>query len=152
MLDSDLAALYQVQTSRLNEQVKRNAARFPDDFMFRLTDEESRNLISQFATSSWGGRRKNPLVFTEQGVAMLSSILTSDRAVQTNIQIIRTFTKLREILATNKNLTDKLDTLERTYDKHIYNIFAVIRELKKWQDSREHFEAEPKEKIGFRHD
>jgi hypothetical protein len=98
MLDEDLAELYDVETRRLNEQVKRNKARFPMDFMFQLTKEEFENLKSQFATSSWGGRRKLPHAFTEQGVAMLSGVLHSDRAIRVNIQIIRVFTRMREML------------------------------------------------------
>src|SRR3989344_9652427 len=98
MLDNDLAELYQVDTKRLNEQVKRNNDRFPVDFMFQLTKSETNNLKSQFATSSWGGKRKPPYAFTELGVAMLSSVLNSERAVQMNIYIMRAFVKLRKIL------------------------------------------------------
>ena len=102
MLDEDLAAMYRVETKRLNEQVKRNINRFPKDFMFTLSEKEYENLKSQNATSSWGGRRKLPNVFTEQGVAMLSSILNSDVAIEVNIRIIRVFTKLREYALTHK--------------------------------------------------
>lgn len=101
MLDSDLAELYQVETRVLNQAVKRNMRRFPEDFMFALTEEEWGNLKSQIVTSSWGGRRKLPLVFTEQGVAMLSSVLNSEMAVDVSIQIIRVFTKMRELLSTH---------------------------------------------------
>ena len=101
MLDDDLAGMYQVETKRLNEQVKRNLKRFPKDFMFPLSKKEFENLKSQNATSSWSGRRKLPNVFTEQGVAMLSSILNSDIAIEVNIRIIRVFTKLREYVLTN---------------------------------------------------
>ena len=104
MLDEDLAELYQVETKRLNEQVKRNIQRFPEDFMFQLTAQEFENLKSQFATSSWGGRRKLPFAFTEQGVAMLSSVLNSETAIRVNIQIIRVFTKMRELLLTHKDI------------------------------------------------
>ncbi|WP_246862659.1 ORF6N domain-containing protein [Pedobacter sp. KBS0701] len=93
MLDSDLAELYGVETKRLNEQVGRNSDRFPEDFMFQLTDEEWLNLKSQFATSSWGGRRKLPFVFTEHGILMLSSVLNSKQAIQVNIQIVRIFSR-----------------------------------------------------------
>ena len=107
MLDSYLAELYRVETKRLNEQVKRNISRFPEDFMFQLTESEFKNLKSQIATSSWGGRRKPPFCFTEHGVLMLSSILNSERAIKVNIQIMRIFTKIRETL--NDNLSLKLD-------------------------------------------
>jgi hypothetical protein len=132
MWDRDLAALYGVSTMRLNEQVKRNKDRFPDDFMFQLTKEEARNLISHFAISSWGGRRKLPYVFTEQGVAMLSSVLHSKRAIQVNIAIMRAFVKLREVLLTHKELAKKLEELERKYQLHetdIQAIFEVIKRL-----------------------
>ena len=104
MLDRDLAELYDVETKRLNEQVKRNLNRFPDDFMFKLNKEEFNNLRSQIATSSWGGRRTIPFAFTEHGVLMLSSVLNSDRAIKVNIQIIRIFTKMREILLSHKDM------------------------------------------------
>jgi hypothetical protein len=113
MLDEDLAELYDVETRRLNEQVKRNLDRFPSDFMFRLTLEEFKDLKSQFATSSWGGRRKLPYTFTEQGVAMLSGVLHSRRAIKVNIQIMRVFTRLRKMLETHKEILKKLDYLER---------------------------------------
>src|SRR5512134_10399 len=113
MLDADLAALYQVPVKRLNEQVARNRKRFPEDFMFQLSEEEDANLRSQFATSrSWGGRRTAPYAFTEQGVAMLSSVLRSPRAVQVNIEIMRAFVRLRRILQTTADLAKKLDALE----------------------------------------
>jgi hypothetical protein len=111
MLDEDLAELYNVETRRLNEQVKRNKARFPMDFMFQLTQEEFENLKSQFATSSWGDRRKLPYAFTEQGVAMLSGVLHSERAIKVNIQIMRVFTRMRELLETHKEILAKLDNL-----------------------------------------
>ena len=104
MIDRDLAELYRVETKRLKESVKRNSERFPEDFMFELTKEEFENLRSQFATSSWGGTRYLPSVFTEQGVAMLSSVLNSDRAIAVNIKIIRIFTKMRDLLSDNLSL------------------------------------------------
>ena len=113
MLDEDLAELYGVETRRLNEQVKRNIARFPEDFMFQLTNEEYENLKSQIATSNWGGRRKLPYAFTEQGVAMLSGVLNSERAIIVNIQIMRVFTRIRELLETHKEILKKLEQLER---------------------------------------
>ncbi len=112
MLDADLAELYEVSTKRLNEQVRRNPGRFPSDFMFQLTKEEYEILRSQLAAPSWGGRRYLPYAFTEQGVAMLSSVLTSERAILVNVEIMRTFVRLREILATHKELARKLEELE----------------------------------------
>ena len=109
MIDSDLAELYGVATGRLNEQVKRNIERFPKDFMFQLTEIEFTNLKSQIATSSWGGRRTLPNVFTEHGVLMLSSVLNSDLAIKVNIQIMRVYTKIRNMLATHKDLLSKLN-------------------------------------------
>jgi len=129
MLDQDIAKLYGVETKRLNEQVKRNKDRFPSDFMFQLTKEEFTILKSQIATSSWGGRRTSPYAFTEQGIAMLSSILQSSRAIEVNIAIMRTFVQLRSILVSNEELHNMLKTLERKYDKQFKVIFDVIREI-----------------------
>jgi phage regulator Rha-like protein len=132
MLDKDLAKLYEVPTKKLTQAVKRNIRRFPGDFMLLLTRQEVRNLRSQFVTSSWGGRRYAPYVFTEQGVAMLSSVLNSERAIQVNIAIMRAFVKLRQILSTHKELAHKLDELERKIEKHdveIRSIFEAIRQL-----------------------
>jgi hypothetical protein len=131
MLDRDLAEMYEVPTRRLNEQVKRNISRFPSDFMFQLSSEEADNLRSQFATSSpgHGGRRYLPYVFTEQGVAMLSSVLNSERAVQVNIAIMRTFVKLRQMLASNADLARKLAAMEKKYDSHFKVVFDAIRQL-----------------------
>ena len=151
MFDKDLAELYQVETKVLNQAVKRNLERFPEDFMFKLNPQETKvwqqySLRSQFVTSkieTRGGRQYAPIVFTEQGVAMLSSVLKSKQAVQMNIQIIRTFTKLREILTENKKLAEKVEKIERKYDKHIYEIFKVIKYLTTEKEK-------PKEKIGFR--
>ncbi|MEW6412298.1 MAG: ORF6N domain-containing protein [Candidatus Zixiibacteriota bacterium] len=130
MLDSDLANLYGVETKALIQAVKRNIDRFPDDFMFQLTKEEFANLRSQFGTSSqWGGRRYPPYAFTEQGVAMLSSVLKSKRAVRVNIEIMRAFVKLRELLATNEKLARKLNELEKKYDAQFKVVFDAIRQL-----------------------
>ena len=129
MLDRDLAKLYGVPTKSLNLAVKRNLDRFPSDFMFQLTEEEFFNLRFQFETSSWGGQRYLPYAFTENGVAMLSSVLNSKRAVQANIQIMRTFTKLREIISANKDLSRRLDELEKKYDAQFRIVFDAIREL-----------------------
>lgn len=143
MFDSDLAGLYEVSTKRLNEQVKRNLERFPADFMFQLSRVEFDDLRSQIATSNRGGQRYRPFVFTEQGVAMLSSVLNSSRAIKVNIQIIRTFTKLREILVSNKGLADKIQSMERKYDSKISRVFELLEKLTS-------IEKKPKEKIGFR--
>ena len=131
MLDTDLAELYNVPTKRLNEQVRRNSGRFPEDFVFQLTPEEADSLRSQFATSKMGrgGRRYLPYAFTEQGVAMLSSVLNSERAVQVNIAIMRTFVKLREMLATHKDLAQRLEALEKRYDRQFKVVFDAIRQL-----------------------
>jgi len=127
MLDSELADLYQVPTSALNQQVKRNMDRFPEDFAFRLTAEEFQSLMSQIVISNAGrgGRRKLPMVFTEQGVAMLSSILRSKRAAQANVAIMRTFVRLRQILATNKDLARKVED----HDRQIAVLFDTVKKL-----------------------
>ena len=129
MLDRDLAELYGVATKRLNEQVRRNIKRFPEDFMLQLTKKEFENLKSHFATSRWGGTRKLPYVFTEQGVAMLSSVLNSERAIQVNIQIMRAFTKMRKLLATHKELRQKIEQIEKKYDKQFRIVFEAIQQL-----------------------
>jgi hypothetical protein len=143
MLSTDLAVLYGVPVRRLNEQVKRNRGRFPDDFMFQLTMDEWRILKSQSATSSWGGaRRALPYAFTEQGVAMPSSVLRSQRAVRVNVEIMRTFVRLRRILAENAGLAQRLDELEKKYDVQFKVVFDAIRQLMQ--------PPEPKKKrIGF---
>ncbi|MBI5020846.1 MAG: ORF6N domain-containing protein [Ignavibacteriales bacterium] len=147
MLDSHLALLYGVSTKRLNEQVRRNISRFPEDFMFQLTPEEYIFLRSQIATSKSGsgGRRYLPLAFTEQGVAMLSTVLNSERAIQVNIAIMRAFVKLRQILATHKDLAHKLEELERKFETHdiqIKSVFEAIRQLMTPPEK-------PKRQIGF---
>ncbi|HEX3024216.1 MAG TPA: ORF6N domain-containing protein [Chitinophagaceae bacterium] len=150
MLDKDLAAMYKVETRRLNEQVKRNINRFPKDFMFTLTAKEFQNLMSQNATSSWGGRRKLPIVFTEQGVAMLSSILNSDVAIEVNIRIIRVFTRLREYTLTHKEILLQLSKLEKEVKGNrndIENIFMVLKEL----IEKGNKPVSPRNKIGFKH-
>lgn len=130
MLDSDLAKLYEVETKNLNKAVQRNADRFPGDFCFQLTLQEFKDLKFQIGTSrSHGGRRTQPYVFTEQGVAMLSSVLNSKRAIEVNIAIMRTFVKLREILANNKLLSDKIFALEKKYDEQFKVVFEAIRQL-----------------------
>jgi len=130
MLDADLAALYGVETKALVRAVKRNADRFPEDFMFQLNPQEFDNLRCQIGTSSsWGGRRHAPHAFTEQGVAMLSSVLRSKRAVQVNVEIMRTFVRLRRILADNAGPARRLDDLEKKYDVQFKAVFDAIRSL-----------------------
>jgi hypothetical protein len=130
MISSDLAALYGVEPKVLIQAVKRNIERFPDDFMFQLTRDEFRILKSQFVTSSWGGaRRATPYAFTEQGVAMLSSVLRSPRAVQVNVEIMRAFVRLRRILADNAGLARRLDELEKKYDVQFKVVFDALRRL-----------------------
>ena len=144
MLDTDLAKLYGVPTKVLNQAVRRNATRFPADFMFQLTTEETTALRSQFVTSKGrGGRQYRPYVFTEQGVAMLSSVLHSERAIQVNIAIMRAFVQLREMIGSNKGLARRLNELEKKYDSQFRVVFEAIRELM----------AEPESKvkrIGFK--
>jgi hypothetical protein len=145
MLDDDLAQLYSVSTKRLNEQVRRNIGRFPEDFMFQLSREEAENLRSQIATSSYGGRRYLPFAFTEHGILMLSSVLNSKRAIDVNIQIMRIFVKIREILSAHKDLAHKLDQLEQkvgSHDVDIRQIFNAIRQIMKPT-------KEKSKKIGF---
>jgi len=146
MVDSDLAELYRVTTKRLNEQVRRNRARFPADFMFRLTPAEAEILRSQIATSSWGGRRSSPLVFTEHGVAMLSSVLASQRAVKMSIVIIRAFVRLREFLATHKDLEMRVEKIENTQSRHASVINILADEI---QDLKRLPPPPPKRRIGF---
>ena len=145
MLDSDLAELYGVQTKALNQAVKRHSARFPDDFAFQLTRQEFTNLKSQSVTSSsdWGGRRTPPYAFTEQGVAMLSSVLRSPRAIEVNVAIMRAFVQLREILASHADLARKLDEMEKKYDAQFKVVFDALRKLMTPPET-------PKRKIGFR--
>jgi hypothetical protein len=132
MLDSDLALLYEVETFNLNKAVKRNIDRFPEDFMFQLTREEAGSLRFQFGISKKegrGGRRYLPYAFTEQGIAMLSSVLNSQRAVKVNIEIMRAFVRLRQMLASNTELARKLEVLEKKYDEQFRVVFEAIREL-----------------------
>lgn len=132
MLDADLAELYGVETRRLNEQVRRNRERFPEDFMFQLSKEEFDILMSQFATSNWGGRRKLPYAFTEHGAIMAASVLNSPRAVEMSLHVVRAFVHLRELISGHKELAQKLAQLERkvgAHDKAIAEIINAIREL-----------------------
>jgi hypothetical protein len=129
LLDADLAALYGVETKVLLQAVRRNQERFPDDFMFQLTDEEFDDLRSQSVTSSWGGRRYRPYAFTEQGVAMLSSVLRSPQAIAVNIEIMRAFVRLRELLASHQVLAKRLEELEAKTDSRFKQVFEAIRQL-----------------------
>ena len=138
LLDEDLAALYGVQTRVLNQAVSRNIERFPDDFSFRMTVGEFDNLKSQIVTSRWGGRRKPPRVFTEQGVAMLSSVLRSPRAISVNIAIMRTFVRLRKILVDNAALRRKIEK----HDEQIKQLFLILRQMLEEP-------KEPMKKFGF---
>jgi len=138
LLDEDLAGLYGVETRVLNQAVARNMERFPEDFAFRLSADEFENLKSQIVTSSWGGRRKPPRAFTEQGVAMLSSVLRSARAISVNIAIMRTFVRLREILADNASLRRKIEQ----HDEQIKQLFLILREMLQAP-------KQPQKKFGF---
>jgi len=155
MLDRDLAEMYGVETRVLNQSIKRNLNRFPKDFMFQLSEKEFKNLISQNVTSSWGGTRKSPYAFTEQGVAMLSSVLNSETAIEVNIRIIRVFTKMREFALTHKEILMQLARLEKEVSSNnrnteknsqdIQNIFLVLKEL-----IEKHSTPPPGNKIGFK--
>ncbi|MEO7309927.1 MAG: ORF6N domain-containing protein [Chitinophagaceae bacterium] len=129
MLDFDLAEMYDAETKRLKESVKRNSARFPKDFMFIRTQSEFQHLRSQFATSSWGGTRYLPSAFTEQGVAMLSSVLNSSKAIDVNIAIIRTFVLIRQMALEHKDLQEKILKLEKKYNKNFKEVFKALEYL-----------------------
>lgn len=141
ILDADIAELYGVQTKVLVQAVKRNLDRFPPDFMFQLTPEEADNLRSQSVTSSWGGRRSLPYAFSEQGVAMLSSVLRSERAVQINIEVMRVFVRLRRMMSTREDLIRRLDEMEQRYDEQFKVVFDALRQL---------MAAAPRKQIGFK--
>jgi len=141
ILDADIAALYGVETRTLIQAMKRNLDRFPPDFMFQLTPEEAENLRSQSVISSWGGRRYLPHAFTELGVAMLSSVLRSERAVQINIEIMRVFVRLRRMMSTRDDLIRRLDELEQRYDAQFKAVFDALRQL---------MAAAPRKQIGFK--
>lgn len=150
MLDSDLAALYGVETKRINEQIRRNLDRFPEDFMFQLTEEEWESLRSQFATSKMGrgGRTYLPYVFTEHGVLMLSSVLSSQKAIQVNIQIVRIFSRLRKLVNEHAELQIEIAEIKKklnNQDKHIELVFSYIDELTEKK-------AKPRKRIGFKPD
>lgn len=141
-MDSDLAGMYDVETKVLNQAVKRNISRFPPDFMFQLNEKEFGDLRSQFVTSKFSKRRNPPYVFTEQGVAMLSSVLRSERAIKVNILIMRAFVKLREMISTHKDLLNKVESMEKKYDTQFKVVFEAIKTLMKP-------EQKPTRKIGF---
>jgi len=148
MIDIDLAELYGVETRRLNERVKRNLIRFPSDFMFQLSQKEFNNLKSQFATSSWGGKRKLPFVFTEYGVLMLSSILNSEQAISVNIEIMRVFTKIRTLLSDNLTVKLEIEKIKNkleNHDKNIELVFSYLDELLEKQEN-----PKPRTKIGYK--
>jgi hypothetical protein len=148
MLDHDLAKLYYVETKVLKQAVRRNIDRFPDDFMFELSSQEFTILRSQFVTSSWGGSRYVPMAFTEQGVAMLSSVLNSDQAIMVNIQIMRVFTKVREILMDNLGIRLEIEQIKKTLfnqDKNIELVFSYLDELMEKHDN-----PKPRKAIGFK--
>lgn len=147
LLDRDLASLYHVSTRDFNKAVKRNIKRFPEDFMFQLTKEEFGNLMFQNGTSSWGGTRKLPYAFTEQGVAMLSGILSSDIAIEVNIRIIRIFTRLREMLLTHTEILLKLEQLERQVVQNSEDIQMIFTALKQLLTSPEQTD---RRRVGFR--
>jgi len=145
LLDSDLAVLFGVTTGNLNKAVKRNSERFPSDFMFRLKADEVRNLRFQFGISRWGGRRAIPYAFTEQGIAMLSSVSNSDRAVKVNIAIMRAFVELRQILETNRELSKKFSELEQRVGKHDEEIDAILEAIRQLMAPPDR----PRREIGF---
>lgn len=146
ILDSDLASLYEVETKRLNQQVNRNFERFPADFMFQLSEEEFANLKLQFATSSWGGRRKLPYAFTEHGAIMAASVLNSPRAVEMSVYVVRAFVKLRTLALQYKELTRKLAQIEERLGEHDTAIIEIVNAIRQLMEPPE---AKKKE-IGFR--
>lgn len=154
MIDRDLAELYQVETKQLKRQVRRNINRFPDDFMFELTELENENLRSQFGSSSWGGSRYVPMVFTEQGIAMLSSVLNSDRAIAVNIKIIRIFIKIREVLTDNLSLKLEIEDIKKklnNQDKNIELVFSYLDELlERKEDAETSSTQEERTQIGYK--
>ena len=150
MLDSDLAELYDVETKQLKRAVRRNIKRFPEDFMFELLDTEFLNLRSQFGTSNWGGIRYVPMAFTEQGVAMLSSVLSSERAITVNILIIRIFTKMRAILSTHNEILEKLEQLEKKNIEQDDKIMLIFEYLKQFEQAKQQeLEQKNRPKIGY---
>ncbi len=148
MLDHDLAKLYYVETKVLKQAVRRNIDRFPDDFMFELSSQEFTILRSQFVTSNWGGSRYVPMAFTEQGVAMLSSVLHSDKAIMVNIQIMRVFTKIRELLTDNLSVRLEIEEIKKqlvNHDKNIELVFSYLDEM-----IEKHENPKPRKAIGYK--
>lgn len=151
MLDSDLSELYNVPTKRINEQVKRNSDRFPEDFMFRLTDEEWFNLKSQYATSSWGGRRNLPFAFTEHGILMLSSVLNSEKAIAVNIHIVRVYTKLRNMHVAHQKILDELNAIKQKVGSNSSDIDLIFNYLKQLeQNSQNNSTNQNRKRIGYK--
>ncbi len=150
MIDKDLAELYSVETKQLKRQVRRNIERFPEDFMFELSEQEFENLRSHFGTSNWGGTRYTPMAFTEQGVAMLSSILNSSTAIKMNIQIIRVFTKMRAILTDTLSMKIEIEEIKKKLNNHSKNIELVFNYLDELVDKKEN--TLPRKKIGYKND
>lgn len=148
MLDFDLAELYEVETKRLKEAVRRNSKRFPDDFMFELNPKEFENLRTQFASSSWGGSRYMPFAFTEQGVAMLSAVLNSPKAIDVNISIMRAFVIMRQFAFNYKELSDKITELEHKYNKQFADVYEALDLLLQDKETQEDFSK--RKRIGFK--
>ncbi len=146
ILDYNLAILYGVEVKRLKQAVRRNIRRFPIDFLFELTPAEQKILRTQFVTSSWGGSRYQVFAFTEQGVAMLSGILNSERAIQVNIAIMRTFVQFRKFLEENKKIIEKIDELEKTVSIHDENILLIFETIRQMIERR----SEPREPVGYK--
>ena len=146
ILDVDLARLYGLEVKRLKQAVKRNIKRFPRDFLFVLTRQEGTNLRSQFVTSSWGGARYQLFAFTEQGLAMLSSVLNSEKAIEVNIAIMRAFVQMRKFLETNKELAEKIEELERTVSSHDEDILLIFETIKQLMNKK----SQPMEPVGFK--
>ena len=142
MMDFDLAEIYGVETKRLKEAVRRNVERFPEDFMFELTQHEFQNLRTQIASSSWGGSRYPPFAFTEHGAVMLASVLNSETAIKASIFVVRTFVKLRQIINNYQSLSDRVDDLEDKFDVQLSHILEAIEELSEQKNA-------PREPIGF---
>ncbi|MEN9908964.1 MAG: hypothetical protein RLZZ540_2113 [Bacteroidota bacterium] len=150
MIDKDLAELYAVETKQLKRQVRRNIERFPEDFMFELSEQEFENLRSQIGTSNWGGTRYLPMAFTEQGVAMLSSVLNSPTAIKVNIQIIRVFTKIRGILTDTFSMKLEIEEIKKKLNNHSKNIELVFNYLDELVDKKDN--TAPRKKIGYKND
>ena len=150
MLDRDLAKLYGVETKQLKRQVRRNMERFPKDFMFQLSKDELENLRSQFGTSSWGGVRYFPMVFTEQGVAMLSSVLNSSTAIRVNIQIIRVYTKIRAAISDNWKVRLEIEGIKKEISQNQKNIKLIFNYLDELTKNQENTTQKPRQKIGYK--